>query len=335
MSEFEPPTKSSRGHLVVGIGELLLDCFGDRKELGGAPANVAFHAHQLLSTVGGLGVPISRIGDDEDGRVVLDVLQANDLSAEHVQTDRLAPTGRVEVMMTDAGEPDYVIKKGSAWDRLEMTKPMALLATRCSAVCYGTLGRRSELSCQTIHQFLGAATHAIRVYDPNLRRDSWSDAVIESGLSFASVLKIGLDELPHVARAAGLDPADGCDRLCRALYRDWRLDAVALTRGPRGTVLYMDGRRWDAAPTLSRPVPGANPVGAGDASTAALVSGLVLGFSPSRILEWMNRVGAFVASHPGATPTLTSALKQFAVAPSDTDPAKTQPASAKVKAKQI
>jgi sugar/nucleoside kinase (ribokinase family) len=33
--------------IVLGLGELLWDCFADRRLPGGAPANVAFHACQL------------------------------------------------------------------------------------------------------------------------------------------------------------------------------------------------------------------------------------------------------------------------------------------------
>ena len=32
---------------IVGLGEALYDIFPDRQALGGAPLNVAWHAHQL------------------------------------------------------------------------------------------------------------------------------------------------------------------------------------------------------------------------------------------------------------------------------------------------
>ena len=49
--------------LVIGIGELLWDCFGDVRRPGGAPANVAFHADQL----GLAGIICSRVGRDDAG----------------------------------------------------------------------------------------------------------------------------------------------------------------------------------------------------------------------------------------------------------------------------
>lgn len=53
--------------VVVGIGEALFDCFPDRVMLGGAPINVAIHANALLGPRGGAGVPVTRVGTDENG----------------------------------------------------------------------------------------------------------------------------------------------------------------------------------------------------------------------------------------------------------------------------
>ena len=46
-----------RGLTIVGLGEALFDVFPDRQILGGAPLNVAVHAHQLASALGGRGFP--------------------------------------------------------------------------------------------------------------------------------------------------------------------------------------------------------------------------------------------------------------------------------------
>ena len=48
---------------VVGIGELLWDLLPEGRQLGGAPANFAYHAKVLC----GSGIPVSCIGADELG----------------------------------------------------------------------------------------------------------------------------------------------------------------------------------------------------------------------------------------------------------------------------
>ena len=65
---------------VVGIGELLWDCFEDSRRPGGAPANVAFHAGQL----GLHGVACSRVGDDGLGEELIRYLHDHGLSTEYV-----------------------------------------------------------------------------------------------------------------------------------------------------------------------------------------------------------------------------------------------------------
>ena len=53
--------------VVVGIGEVLWDLLPAGKQLGGAPANFAFHAGQL----GAEAYVVSRVGDDHLGREIL------------------------------------------------------------------------------------------------------------------------------------------------------------------------------------------------------------------------------------------------------------------------
>ena len=49
---------------IVGLGELLWDLLPSGRQLGGAPANFAYHAAAL----GDRGVVASRVGDDDLGR---------------------------------------------------------------------------------------------------------------------------------------------------------------------------------------------------------------------------------------------------------------------------
>src|SRR5688572_7011479 len=121
--------------LVVGIGEILWDLLPAGKQLGGAPANFAYHAAAL----GARGVVVSRVGDDDLGREVLQRLQALGLDASHVTTDSRHPTGTVEVRLDDRGAADYVIHERVAWDYIPTTPPLLELAARADAACFGTL----------------------------------------------------------------------------------------------------------------------------------------------------------------------------------------------------
>lgn len=59
---------------VIGLGEILWDLLPEGKQLGGAPANFAYHAQVL----GGTSFIISAIGDDPLGDEILDQLRRID-----------------------------------------------------------------------------------------------------------------------------------------------------------------------------------------------------------------------------------------------------------------
>ena len=61
---------------VVGLGEILWDVFPERKVLGGAPANFAYHVSQF----GFNGYAVSAIGSDLLGKEILKSLEEKELN---------------------------------------------------------------------------------------------------------------------------------------------------------------------------------------------------------------------------------------------------------------
>jgi fructokinase len=293
--------------LFVGLGEALFDVFPDRRILGGAPLNVAVHAHQLAAGVGGVGVVASRVGDDDLGRAIRADLATHGMPTGWVQIDARRPTGQVRVTL-QGREPTYDIVADVAWDHLAWEPAWADLAAGCAAVCFGTLAQRGPAAAATIRRFLDAAPQAVRLFDVNLRQEFYAADVLRAGLARATAVKLNEQELPEVAGMLGLI-ANGPDDQAEALRRAFGLRYVVLTRGARGTMLYTADGKIDRG-IVSYPLePGADSVGAGDACSAGLLVGLVLGWPPERAVDLANRAGAFVASRPGATPILPEELR--------------------------
>ena len=96
-------------YTIVGIGELLFDIFPDRKALGGAPTNFAYHCQQL----GHEAISVSAIGHDTLGEEIKAELQARQLPAILQETDY--PTGTVQVTLSATGSPTYEISEDVAW----------------------------------------------------------------------------------------------------------------------------------------------------------------------------------------------------------------------------
>ena len=61
---------------IVGLGEALWDCLPEGKQLGGAPANFAFHAGQF----GNDTIAISALGEDALADETIAALEANKLN---------------------------------------------------------------------------------------------------------------------------------------------------------------------------------------------------------------------------------------------------------------
>jgi len=283
-------------HKIIGLGEILWDMLPDGKVLGGAPANFACHARFL----GAEGIAISAIGDDDLGREILDVLSGMGLSARTVAIDREHPTGTVSVHLDADGNPSYTIEENVAWDYIPADETLLAAAAEASAICFGSLAQRSEVSRRSIRAILDSADGgAIRIFDVNLRGDFYGPEVITESLEAASVLKVNDEELPVIASMLAIE--GDTVRIAEQLTELYSLDLVAVTRGPEGSLLLAEGRTSDH-PGHKTQV--ADTVGAGDAFTAAMVLGMLAGHDLDRINEQASRVAAFVCSQKGATPAL-------------------------------
>lgn len=289
-------------HIVVGLGETLWDVFPDGARFGGAPANVACHAAQL----GANAAMVSAVGRDELGAKAIESLQDKGVDTSHVAESKF-PTGTVTVQLDQAGKASYVFAMDTAWDHLEWSEDLETLAAKTQAVCFGTLGQRSEISLGTIHQFVKATpTNALRVYDINLRPPFYADAVILGSLAIANVLKLNDDELPILAKFCGLSGTE--DKIIKALMERYQIDLIALTRGKHGAVLCRGNERSECP---GFPTTVADTVGAGDSFTAALIMGLLNHYPLDAINERASKIAAFVCSQPGATPELPPDLKSI------------------------
>lgn len=295
---------------VVGIGEVLWDLLLTGPQLGGAPANFAYHAHAL----GAHTKIITRVGNDDYGREIIRRFREMDLPDETVQIDDATPTGTAKVALSGDGLAHFTIQENVAWDCLAATPEAIAAASAADAICFGSLAQRSKSSRSTIQQLVAATpVDTLRVFDINLRQRFYSRAVIEKSLHLANVLKLNDDELPTLASMFSL--TGSTEHYIESLAQQFSLNLIALTRGANGSLLYEkngDEARWSDCP--SRPVMVVDTVGAGDSFTAALVLGLLRQMDLDEINDIANEVARYVCSQAGATPVLpVEFAKRFSV----------------------
>jgi len=286
---------------IVAVGEILWDLLPSGRQLGGAPANFAFHARAL----GAEASIISRVGDDPPGREILQRLRELRVPVDGVSIDPQRATGTVSVELVGDGQPRYAIHENVAWDRLEAEGTPTRIASAADAICFGSLAQRSGPARSSIRTLVSATpAKSVRIFDINLRQHFYSQEVIEASLSLANVMKLNDGELPVVAQMFNLHGAP-VEQL-QALAERFDLDCVALTRGGQGSLLLSGGRVSDhpGIPAIVK-----DTVGAGDAFTAVLAMGLLAGSDLDVINQRANEVAAYVCSQPGATPELPERLR--------------------------
>jgi fructokinase len=281
---------------VIGLGEVLWDCFPTHRLPGGAPANVAFHAQQLGLTA----AAATRVGTDPLGDELRGVLRQQGLRTDLVQHDAEHGTGTVTVEFGAAGT-QYTFLENSAWDFLEATDEWIDAASHARAICFGTLAQRKPRSRESIHALLEAAnSECLIVYDVNLRPPHYEREFIHESLRRARIVKLNDDEV-RVLTAMFNTGTTTDDEFAHWVMETYRAQLVCITRGAAGAMAVTADEFCEES---GIPTTVADTVGAGDAFTAALIWSRFRNWPLKRSLSFANQLGALVASRPGAMPDL-------------------------------
>lgn len=284
-------------NIIVGLGEILWDVFPERKVLGGAPANFAYHVSQF----GFNGYIVSAIGEDLLGKEILSSLEDKGLNYLIETTDY--PTGTVEVTLNKTGVPQYEILENVAWDNIPFTARTENLAKNTQTVCFGSLAQRSPVSRETIRKFLDMMPKdSLKIFDINLRLNYYTKEIIEESLQMANIMKINDEEVIKVAALLGWNGEE--QDICKKLLGEYNLDILILTKGTDGSFVFTP-RQTSYQPTPKVHV--ADTVGAGDSFTAAFVAAYLHGERIEDAHQLAVEVSAYVCLQHGAMPKLADA----------------------------
>lgn len=281
---------------IVCFGETLWDLLPGGHRPGGLPCRVAFHLQQL----GHPAQLVSRVGNDELGHELLDLLAAHGLDPSLVQLSASHLTGLVKAPRPDgAVAKRHKIVHPLAWDYIHYTEALCETVGQGRMLVYGTLAARSPMSRETLYRLLQHA--AFKVLDLNLHPAHCAREVVKYLLYQADLLKLNEAELAEVMAWQG-QPADA-ETALPWLTKKYGLQAVCLTRGAAGASLYQEGTWWHS-PGFEADMEDAEGYGA--AFLAALLAGWVSGQPPADYLRRACAAGAVVARQRDASsPTLT------------------------------
>jgi fructokinase len=273
---------------------MLWDCLPSGPIAGGAPMNVALNLHQL----GLHSRLISAVGQDSDGKKLLDFLRDFGLPLDLIQTKPEHETSRVLVDTADPENIKYTILSPVAWDFISWTETIDKVVEEADAFVYGTLGVRNAESLKTLIRLLHHPT--LRIFDANLRPPFYDFDVIETLLGFADILKINEDELKIFADYFETEPT--VEDLCFYLDQHYPMEIICVTRGAQGALIYQKGKMFDHPGYVVRVQ---DSIGAGDAFLSGFIKTYLEEQSPEEILDFACKAGAFVATQKGGTPRYT------------------------------
>lgn len=287
---------------IVGIGEALWDMLPSGKQLGGAPANFAYH----MSQFGFNSLVVSAVGEDELGKEITDTFSKKHLQQMIAKVEQ--PTGTVLVTLNGDGIPEYEIKRNVAWDYIPWTKELERIALNTQAVCFGSLAQRSEVSRQTILNFLQTMPNGenqYKIFDINLRQQFYNLKTIEDSLHRCNILKINDEEIIVVGRLLGYETTD-MQTIGKQLRADYGLRLVILTCGTNGSYVFAENQiSYFTTPKIQV----ADTVGAGDSFTAAFCASLLNGSSIADSHLNAVKVSAYICTQKGAMPELPAELQ--------------------------
>ncbi|RKY56243.1 MAG: carbohydrate kinase [Candidatus Neomarinimicrobiota bacterium] len=278
---------------ILCVGEILWDSLPDGLFLGGAPFNVAYQ----LSSLGEKVAIASKIGNDNLGERVIQILKDKKIASDLIQVDSSVPTGIVNVSLDHSGSANYEFMNTSAWDYLELTEDLKKRALYSRAMVFGTLAQRNIKTRKTIMSLCELSS--FKILDINLRPPFENKEIVENSLYFADLLKLNTHELAKLG--SWFDLGSKTTDITENIIKKYNTKIICITRGANGAILWIGGK-WYEHPGYRVNV--VDTVGSGDAFLAALISGLFLERKVSEVLEFANSVGAYVATKNGATPKL-------------------------------
>ncbi|MHB1105800.1 MAG: carbohydrate kinase family protein [Lutibacter sp.] len=280
---------------AVCFGEILFDVFLKNKKIGGAPLNVASRLKSF-----GIDVSIiSAVGNDNNGKELIEYFKKLDIDTTSIQIKENYPTGVVNVRLNEKGNASYDITYPSAWDKIRLSIDDTELVKNADFFIYGSLASRDESTKKTLLQLLEVAKY--RIFDVNLRVPNYTEKTLIELMKLADFIKFNDDELYEMAKYLNSNHKS-LEQNMKFIAKETNTDTICVTLGCHGAVLYYKGKFYN---NCGFKVDVVDTVGSGDSFLASLISKLFSEVDPQEALNFACAVGAIVAQYEGANPEIS------------------------------
>ncbi|MDI1305093.1 MAG: carbohydrate kinase [bacterium] len=284
---------------IVCFGEVLFDVFPKHKKIGGAPLNVALR----LASLGVKAQIISRVGNDEIGREMLDYIKKNGIPTNSIQIDETLSTGEVLVQLNDKGSASYTINYPVAWDKIECNPEAENTVKKADAFVFGSLVCRDLTSYQTLLELINYAKY--KIFDVNLRTPFYTKEILISLMLQSDFIKFNDDELYEISTFLN-SPYHSLEQNILFIAERTNTKHICVTKGSHGAVLYYNEKMYYNS---GYKIDVVDTVGSGDSFLASLLSKLLTTNEPQKAIDFACAMGALVAKNTGANPKI--AIKEI------------------------
>ncbi|OWK69650.1 carbohydrate kinase [Pedobacter sp. AJM] len=273
-------------------GEILWDVLPDGPQPGGAPLNVAYHLNKL----GMDSSLITRIGNDENGQKLVELMENWGINTGLLQVDKQYETSQVLARMNNGNEVSYEIVFPVAWDFIDQSQQLLQHIKPSTYFIFGSLASRNETSRNTLYHLLD--NDAIKVFDINLRPPFINQAQLGHLLSKADIVKFNEAELGIVQIMFGGSLKGEADKV-RFIQDRFNIPEVIVTKGEFGASYYNLDKTYNV---WGNEVKVKDTIGSGDSFLAAFIAAHNRRDQPLQILKKAIAMGAFIATKKGGCP---------------------------------
>ncbi|HET54200.1 MAG TPA: carbohydrate kinase [Ignavibacteria bacterium] len=286
---------------ITAIGEILFDVYPTQKKLGGAPFNFFYHVWKLTND----GKFISRIGNDNEGKEIIEFLEKQQFDTNYIQIDDSVNTGVVNVQLDENKIPAFEIIENRAYDFIEHRPELDELIEKSDLLYFGTLAQRNETSRNTIRTLIEKSKKVF--CDINIRQNFYTKEIIHKSLQASSAVKLNADELALIN-----DLLIGNDyELKKTAYEiidKYNLDLLCVTLGSGGSYLFNRKEESFHKTEVNNIV---DTVGAGDAYAAIMSLGYLLNWEIEKTNKLASEFAAEICTIKGAVPTEDNIYNNF------------------------
>ncbi len=293
---------------IVALGEAMVE-FNQTSQADGRTYVQGFGgdtSNALIAAVrqGANGAYVTKLGDDEFGRMCLGLWEKEGIDVEGVAVDSSAPTGIYFVRHGKDGHAFSYLRVGSAASRMRPVDVPAPLITRARYLHVSGISQAiSASAADTVFHAIGIArASGVKVaYDPNLRLQLWplarARAVTVATIPLTDYFLPSLDDLRVLS---GLDdPVAILDWCHRQGAR-----TVVFKLGKAGSWV-SDGA--ERTPIAAFSVNAIDATGAGDCFDGSLLARLAAGDDVVSAAKWASAAAALTTTGYGAVAPLPTA----------------------------